>query len=152
MSYEFETISVEIDRGVLFATLSNPPINVMTPPLYNDLVGFTAEVEVDTEVRVVVMQSADPDFFIAHFDAEILLAMPIDEPAQREPEVNDFHKMCEPMRTMPKATIAKIAGRVGGGGSEFAASCDMRFGVLEKTRINQMKVALGILPGGTDTQ
>ncbi len=152
MSYDFETISVEIDRGVLFATLSNPPINVMTPPLYMDLVRFTAEVEVDAEVRVVVMQSADPDFFIAHFDVETLLAMPIDGPAQRETELNDFHKMCERMRTMPKATIAKIAGRVGGGGSEFAASCDMRFGVLEKTRINQMEVALGILPGGTGTQ
>ena len=60
--------------------------------------------------------------------------------------------MCERLRTMPKATIAKIAGRVGGGGSELAASCDMRFGVLGKTWINQMEVALGILPGGTGTQ
>lgn len=60
--------------------------------------------------------------------------------------------MCERMRTMPKATMAKIAGRIGGGGSEFASSCDMRYGVIGKTQVCQMEVGLGILPGGTGTQ
>jgi enoyl-CoA hydratase/carnithine racemase len=53
---------------------------------------------------------------------------------------------------MPKPTIAKISGRVGGGGNEFSASCDMRFGLKNKTIINQMEVPLGILPGGCGTQ
>jgi enoyl-CoA hydratase/carnithine racemase len=53
---------------------------------------------------------------------------------------------------MDKVTIAQIEGRVGGGGSELAASFDMRFGVRGKTRVNQMEVPLGILPGGTGTQ
>ena len=53
---------------------------------------------------------------------------------------------------MPKATIAKIAGRVGGGGSEFASSFDMRYGVIGKTQVCQMEVGLGILPGGSGTQ
>ena len=60
--------------------------------------------------------------------------------------------MCERVRTMDKVTIAQIEGRVGGGGSEFAASMDMRFGVIGKTVVNQMEVPLGILPGGTGTQ
>ncbi len=60
--------------------------------------------------------------------------------------------MCEAFRTMPKATIAELAGRVGGGGNELAMSCDMRFGALDHTIINQMEVPLGILPGGTGTQ
>ena len=60
--------------------------------------------------------------------------------------------MCERFRTMDKVTIAQIEGRVGGGGSELAASFDMRFGVRGKTCINQMEVPLGILPGGTGTQ
>ena len=53
---------------------------------------------------------------------------------------------------MPKATIAEINGRVGGGGSELASSCDMRFGAIGRTVVNQMEVPLGILPGGTGTQ
>jgi enoyl-CoA hydratase/carnithine racemase len=60
--------------------------------------------------------------------------------------------MCELFRTMPKATIAEVAGRVGGGGSELAMSCDMRFGALGHTLVSQPEVALGILPGGTGTQ
>ena len=152
MAYEYELIATRRDRGVLFATISNPPINIMTGALYRELVELTAEVEVDDTVSVVVLQSADPDFFIAHFDVELILTFDISEAAVRADEQSPFHKMCERLRLMSKATIAKIAGRVGGGGSELAASCDMRFGVLGKTKVNQMEVGLGILPGGTGTQ
>lgn len=152
MAYNYETISTELDEGVLTATIDNPPINVITPQLFADLAGFTEAVENDDDVQVVVFQSADPDFFIAHFDVETLLDIPINEPAVRSEVLNPFHVMCERARTMSKATIAKIAGRVGGGGSEFSMSCDMRFGLYGKTVINQMEVALGILPGGTGTQ
>ena len=44
----------------------------MTLELYMDLYAFTGEVEKDDDVKVVVMQSADPDFFIAHFDHWLL--------------------------------------------------------------------------------
>ena len=60
--------------------------------------------------------------------------------------------MGERFRTMDKVTIAQIEGRVGGGGSELVSSFDMRFGVRGKTKINQMEVPLGILPGGCGTQ
>ena len=60
--------------------------------------------------------------------------------------------MCERYRTMPKATIAQIEGRVGGGGCELIQAFDMRFGVIGETILNQMEVPLGILPGGGGTQ
>lgn len=150
--YAYQTIQCQVEAGVLTATISNPPVNVMTLPLYRDLVAFTSEVEADDAVKVVVLQSADPDFFIAHFDIELILTFPTDSPATRAERLSDFHLMCERMRTMGKATIAKIAGRVGGGGNEFCSACDMRFGVSGKTLINQMEVPLGILPGGSGTQ
>ena len=58
--------------------------------------------------------------------------------------------MCEQLRQMPKATIAVIEGRVGGGGSELALSCDMRFAGPTAV-FNQPEVALGIIPGGSGT-
>lgn len=152
MAYEYETLTIDQQSGVLTATISNPPVNVMTVELYRDLVQFTADVEQDETVKVVVFQSADPDFFIAHFDVSLILTFPVDSPPVKSEELSDFHLMCERVRTMPKATIVKIAGRAGGGGNEFASSCDMRFGLKGKTIINQMEVALGILPGGTGTQ
>ena len=150
--YEYRTLSTTFDAGILSVTIDNPPINIMTAQLYQDLVAFTAEVAEDGEVKVVIFQSADPDFFIAHFDIEAILTLPIDRPAKRSEELSDFHLMCERLRTMPKTTIVKIAGRAGGGGNEFCAACDMRFGIRGVTRINQMEVPLGILPGGSGTQ
>lgn len=152
MAYDYETLEISQDGAVLTVTINNPPVNVMTLQLYMELVGFTSEVEADENVRAVVFQSADPDFFIAHFDVEAILQFPSDTPAEKSPELSDFHLMCERVRTMPKATIVKMAGRAGGGGNEFASSCDMRFGLKGKTVINQMEVALGILPGGSGTQ
>lgn len=152
MAYDYLRIHVEVDRGVCFATLDNPPINLINRELYGELAAFSSEVAADDDVRVVVLKSADPDFFLAHFDVETILRFPTDTPAERLPDLNDYHLMCERFRTMPKATICQIEGRVGGGGSELAMACDMRFGVKKRTRICQMEVPLGILPGGTGTQ
>ena len=152
MTYDFTLVRVEITDGVAVATVDAPPMNVMTIPLYIELSALCAEIEADGDVRVLVLRSADPDFFIAHFDVSAILQLPTDGPAIRDDSVSAFHEMCERLRTMPKATIAEIAGRVGGGGSELAASCDMRFGALGRTVVNQMEVPLGILPGGTGTQ
>jgi enoyl-CoA hydratase/carnithine racemase len=152
MAYAYQLLRVRVDDGVAFATVDAPPMNVMTIPLFVELARFAEEVAADDAVRAVVLKSADPDFFIAHFDVHAILQFPTDSEPRRETELNAFHRMCERYRTMPKATIAQIEGRVGGGGSELAASCDMRFGVRGRTVINQMEVPLGILPGGTGTQ
>ena len=96
---------------------------------------------------MVVLRSANPEFFIAHFDVELILQIPSGLPTPTE--LHAFHLMCERFRTMPKATIAVIEGRVGGGGSELALSCDMRFAAIGRAIFNQPEVALGILPGGS---
>lgn len=148
---DYELLRIEISCEVARVVVDAPPINVMTLPLFGELMRFGAQVGDDDDVSVVVVSSADPDFFIAHFDVEAILAFPIDTDAVRTPD-NPFHQMCERYRAMPKITIAQIEGRVGGGGCELIQSFDMRFGVTGKTVINQMEVPLGILPGGGGTQ
>ncbi len=143
--------------GVTVATVDAPPMNVMTVGLLGELARLSHEIEHDTDTRVLVVRSADPDFFIAHFDVEAILAMPgatepLDTPVEPAAELNGFHAMCERFRTGSTVTIAEIAGRVGGGGAELAASFDMRFGDADRFVLNQMEVPLGILPGGSGTQ
>ena len=152
MAYEYELLKVEVSGRVATITVDNPPINIITLPLYAELRSLSEELEQDSNLSVVVLKSADPDFFLAHFDVETILQFPVEDEAQRSPEPNPYHVMCERFRTMDKITIAQIEGRVGGGGSELSASFDMRFGVRGKTIINQMEVPIGILPGGTGTQ
>ena len=152
MAYDYDLLNVEIDGRLAVVTISNPPINIITPPLYAELSALTGELKADPDLSVVVFKSADPDFFLAHFDVEAILMFPTDTPAEKDQELNEYHVMCERVRTMDKVTIAQIEGRVGGGGSEFVSSMDMRFGVAGKTKVNQMEIPLGILPGGTGTQ
>ncbi|MCP5178542.1 MAG: enoyl-CoA hydratase/isomerase family protein [Pseudomonadales bacterium] len=152
MAYDYKLLSVAIKGRVATVTIDNPPINVITPPLYGELAALAGELKADPNLTVVVLKSANSEFFLAHFDVSAILTFPTDQPAERDGELNPYHVMCERFRTMDKVTIAQIEGRVGGGGSELAASCDMRFGVRGRTVINQMEVPLGILPGGTGTQ
>jgi enoyl-CoA hydratase/carnithine racemase len=133
-------------------TVDNPPINLITLPLYAELAALSKELDADPALTVVVLKSANPDFFLAHFDVGAILSFPTDSEPVRSAGSNDYHAMCERFRTMDKVTIAQIEGRVGGGGSELSMSFDMRFGVRGKTIVNQMEVPLGILPGGTGTQ
>ena len=139
MAYDYKLIRVETAGRVATATISNPPVNVITLELLAELEALSHELK------------ADPDFFLAHFDVAAILDRPTGTPVRREVQVKPFHAMCERYRTMDKVIIAQIEGRVGGG-SELAASFDMRYGVRGKTTINQMEVPLGILPGGTGTQ
>ena len=152
MAYDFSLLHTDAADGVLWVTVDAPPINVMTTDLARELAGLGREVLSDDAARVVVLQSANPEFFIAHFDVNAILAIPAEGEATRQAEISGFHRMCERWRTMDKVTIVKVAGRVGGGGAELSASCDMRFGVLGRTILNQMEVPIGILPGGTGTQ
>lgn len=152
MAYDYELLSVQVENRLASVTVNNPPINLITIQLYAELSALSVELKNDPTLSVVVMKSADPDFFLAHFDVAAILEFPTDPAAEKDPELNEFHAMCERFRTMDKVTIAQIEGRVGGGGSELVASFDMRFGVRGKTVVNQMEVPLGILPGGTGTQ
>ena len=127
---DFELLTITRDRGVAFASISAPPMNVMTPSLFRELAKFGAQIAEDDSCRVVVLRSDDPDFFIAHFDVSAILNFPVEGPAERPEQLEGFHLMCETFRTMPKATIAEIGGRIGGGGSELSMSCDMALELL----------------------
>lgn len=154
MTYSgYTLVHVAVEGLIVTATIDNPPINIITLALYAELARLAEEVNADPDPLVFVLKSANPDFFIAHFDVSAILNFPIDKPAARtDSDDNAYHAMCERFRTMDKVTIAQIEGRVGGGGSELAMSLDMRFGVIGKTIVNQMEVPLGIIPGGTGTQ
>ena len=100
---------------------------------------------------MLIVDSADPEFFIAHADVELIQGLPTDDTSLHD-ELSPFHAVMELFRTLPKATIAVIEGIARGGGSEFAMAFDMRYAALGKTRLGQPEVAVGIIPGGGGTQ
>jgi enoyl-CoA hydratase/carnithine racemase len=146
----YRCLRVRAAAGVVTATLDHPPVNLLDLALIGELDRLGREVEADPDARVLVLESADPEFFIAHADVKLILALPPDAPQQEGP--SGFHRMVDRFRTMPKATLAKIEGICRGGGCELALSFDMRFAALGRAVLGQPEVAVGILPGGSGTQ
>jgi len=147
---DYGALRIEIDAGVAFATIDAPPMNLLGPALLGALDAFGRDAAGDERIRVVVLRSADPDFFIAHGDVGLLASLP-EEPPRLEPEPNFVHQVIDRLRTLPVATIAQIEGMARGGGSEVALACDMRFAARGKAVLGQPEVGLGILPGAGGT-
>lgn len=150
-------LRVDVADGAARVVIDHPPINLFDLELMMAFDQLGRTLAADDDVRVVVVRSADPDFWIAHADVAMILDLPRDQGHDQSSdaaptELNFFHAMVDRFRTMPKATIAVIAGAVRGGGAELAASFDMRFAARETAVLGQPEVALGILPGGTGTQ
>jgi enoyl-CoA hydratase/carnithine racemase len=152
MTYDgYQTLRIRVDGGVAFVTIDHPPINLLDLALIQELDRAGRALETDPEIRVVVLDSADPEFFIAHADVRLIQQLPA-EPPPRPTALVWFHAIVDRFRTMPKATIAKLEGIARGGGSELALSLDMRFAARGRAVLAQPEVALGIIPGGSGTQ
>ena len=152
MVYEdYQLIRIAVAAGICRATIDHPPINLLNLQLLAEIGRLTQEVAADDDVRVLTVDSADPEFFIAHADVGLILDLPTDDTSLHD-ELSPFHATMELFRTLPKATIAVIEGIARGGGSEFALAFDMRYAALGKARFGQPEVAVGIIPGGGGTQ
>jgi enoyl-CoA hydratase/carnithine racemase len=144
---DFQALRVSVEHGVATVTIDHGEINLFDITLIGEMARVWAAVEADQDVRAVVLQSANPHFFIAHADLTLIQTLPAEVPPRAE-KLGMFHAMCERFRTMAKATIVKLEGVCRGGGSEFALACDMRFAAIGKAVLGQPEVALGLIPGG----
>ncbi len=151
MAYEtLQCTSVDVDAGVAWATIDHPPMNLWDPVLTSDLVALIGAFEADEGAQVLVLTSADPEYFIAHADVEMILGLPTDAIAASD-QPAPINQFLERFRIMPKISIALLRGSARGGGSEIALACDLRFATPE-ARLAQPEVALGIIPGAGGTQ
>ncbi len=143
----YSALSITLKGGVATITLDNPPINLFDMTLIGELDQAGQSLAENPDIKVVVLESSNPDFFIAHADVTTIQQLP--PPGEPGAEaLAAFHQVVDRFRTMPKATIAKIEGRCRGGGSELALACDMRFAAIGKATLSQPEVGLGIIPGG----
>jgi enoyl-CoA hydratase/carnithine racemase len=143
-------ISVEVEDGVAWAVIDNPPLNLWDAALTSDLVVLLTAFEADDESRVLVLTSANPDFFVAHADVAMLLDMDM-AVWGAEGEVAPINQLLGSLHASSKVSIALVQGAARGGGSELALACDLRF-ASPNAVFSQPEVALGIVPGAGATQ
>ncbi|XHM65564.1 enoyl-CoA hydratase/isomerase family protein [Streptomyces nigra] len=124
-------------------TFDSPPINLVTFDTFAALGELVDQMEADDDVKVVAFDSADPDFFLAHFDL-----VPPKQPYSGPTWLDVAARMTR-SRVL---TIASVRGRARGVGNEFLLACDMRFASKEKAILGQPEVGAGITPGGGGTE
>ncbi|MFE9727407.1 hypothetical protein ACFYQ5_28425 [Streptomyces sp. NPDC005794] len=62
------SLNVKRQDGVLWVSIDVPPVNLMTAQLMLDLDAVAASAENDPDLYVIVVQSTNPEFFLAHGD------------------------------------------------------------------------------------
>ena len=128
----------------------NPPFNMVDATIFEGLQDLLARMDASLSLRVVVFESANPDFYLAHFDltgktGNITTAV---GPSGLPILMDTFVRLTK----SSVVSIAKIRGCVRGASSEFVLACDMRFASRENTRLGQPEVGVGVNPGGGATE
>ena len=128
-------------------TFDHPPLNIFGPETIPQLNTVVTALESDSEVKVVVFDSAVDGFFLTHYD---FLARPEDT-ARLLPGATGLSPVPDMLARLsraPVASIASIRGRATGVGSELALACDMRFASRERAILSQFEVGAGLVAGG----
>jgi enoyl-CoA hydratase/carnithine racemase len=147
----YSTFTLRPGGPILRVTLKNPSINLMSLKMIEELFQLTGQLVTDQQTKVVIIDSADPDFFIAHVDLEDLATSAANpEKASKYPDINALQALALSWQALPQATIAKIAGRCRGGGLEFILGLSMRF-ATEDSLFCSPEAAGGFLACGGGT-
>ena len=100
-------------------------------------------VEVDDEIRAVVVQSASPKSFVVGANINVLKTL--DEVSIQD-WVKNGHRIFDRLQALPVPVIAKVEKYALGGGLELAMACDMIL-ASEEARFAQPEANLGVMPG-----
>lgn len=163
MSYDnLPGLRITASDGVATVTLDHPPLNLMDGVLLPSLRGFVNRVRRDESVRVIVFESADPEFFSAHGDMGYLTdpdalsaatraAIAAAEDTPVPDGMNILQALSEEVHDLPQVTIGKLSGFARGAGNELLMYLDMRFAAIGLSGQSQTEALMGILPGGGGT-
>jgi enoyl-CoA hydratase/carnithine racemase len=140
---EADVAQFKIDRthpGRWTISFNNPPINMFVPSTIVELGSLMTDLEADRSVKVVVFESANPDFFVAHLD--------VAKAAERPEVLGLWREFVLRLSSTPVVSIAKIRGRARGIGNEFVLACDIRFASRQSALFGNPEVGVGLVPGG----
>jgi enoyl-CoA hydratase len=144
MPAESRLVLVErLEGGVAKVTLNNPPLNLVTLGMTQQLIDALEELERDEAVRAVVVTGAGDKAFCAGSDVKEFAAV---RDRVVEKKLAQENKAFSGFESLSKPVVAAIEGLAYGGGCEISMACDIRV-IAEGARVALPEVKLGVVPG-----
>src|SRR5260370_30358270 len=129
----YQTFAVRREGRMLHVEFDNPPLNLMTIQMVGELFDLAGKLVFDQETAVVVLGSANPEFFLAHFDLNDMFRAMSDPsvPQSKYDDINVLQALTTMWQMLPQVTIGAVDGICRGGGLECLLATDMRFATPE---------------------
>lgn len=132
--------------GFWNVVINNPPTNMFDTLMFAELNALLEKMEKSPDLRIVVFESADRDFFMNHHDVAHRLEVP-DVPGA-QPFFYKWPYFVKRLVNVPVLSVAKVRGRARAQGFEFALACDIRFASRERALFSLVEAAGASIPGG----
>ncbi len=149
VAMEFSTVIFEKRDNFVVLTLNRPDkLNALNFQLFTELNEAIKQIELDREIRAVILTGAGEKAFAAGADIKEL---------NESDEITGIHfsqygsRVMLRLESLRKPVVAAVNGFALGGGCELALSCHILF-ASEKAKFGQPEVSLGIIPGYGATQ
>ncbi len=150
MSYDsFETLKISIDGPIAIVTITREAaLNALSSNVIGELAHAAGELEISTDIRVVILTGAGDKAFVAGADIAEMVDM---TPVQARAFSEMGGALGDAIESSEKPWIAAVNGFALGGGCELALACDFIY-ASDKAKLGQPEVALGVIPGFGGTQ
>jgi enoyl-CoA hydratase/carnithine racemase len=116
-------LTITTTDGIANVIINNPPVNILTIELIDEINAFVLSLKDDLNTKAVVFRSSHDQFFLAHLDLNIINGTPEGQAACVE-----FSQMITNIKTLKQLSIAVVDGFARGGGNEFVMACDLAYG------------------------
>lgn len=129
--------------------IANPPFNLLTSALLDELNQILTKFTETKEARVMILAGDGERAFSAGADFKEIANIDSNETAMKLVQLGQG--ICNKIEAIDKPIIAAINGLCIGGANEIAMACHIRI-ASENAKISQPELNLGIIPGFGGTQ
>jgi 3-hydroxyacyl-CoA dehydrogenase len=143
-----DLVRYEIKDGVAVITIDNPPVNALSPAVWDGIDQAVQRAMADPAAEAAVLIGAGSTF-IAGADIKVFDTLKTKDDSFKRSA--GTHALLRRMEDSSKPLVAAIHGNALGGGLEVAQACHFRVATRD-ARVGQPEVLLGIIPGAAGTQ
>ena len=143
-----DLVRYEVKDGVAVITIDNPPVNALSPAVWDGIDKAVQRGVADPAAEAIVLIGAGTTF-IAGADIKVFDTLKTKEDSFARSAAT--HALLRRMEDATKPLVAAIHGNALGGGLEVAQACHFR-AATKDAKVGQPEVLLGIIPGAGGTQ